>query len=182
MNTNKKLATLSLIALACFGTLKAQTSNDNLLAFNTVSNPKTEVIKAETNLTAPVVKSGTSSYDAREASFNENLAVIIHHGKNDPISGERYAKGFANGFASAEKTNNLPIYITAVHNDDAYEGPTYVEVFMNGQLWDYKDVAQLSPSDAGRLAPVIMDEYVKKYGRTKILPAKVKPVKVASLN
>jgi hypothetical protein len=182
MNLKKKAIGLSLIALSAFGTLKAQTSNDNLLAFNDKANPKTEV-KAENNkLTAPVIKSGTSSFDAAKASRNGNVSIIVAHGKNDPISGERYAKGFANGFASADKTGNKPIYITAVHREVNGDASTYVEIFIDGKLWDYKDHAQLSPKDAGYLLPTIMNEYVKEHGHGKILPVDVKPVLIATRN
>lgn len=181
MNARQKIATLSLIALGVFGTVKAQTSNDNKLAFN--GKAKTTKFTDNKDLTAPVVKKGASSAAAETASENGNLAIIIHHGKNDPISGERYAKGFAKGFESPQKTNNRPIYITAVHNDNAYDGPTFVEVFMNGQKWDYKDQYQFTPSDAGRLAPVIMDDFVKKYGSKKILPYRMsEPQQTVSMN
>ena len=43
MNAKKQIATLSLIALGVFGTLKARSSNDNLLAFNNASKNKAEI-------------------------------------------------------------------------------------------------------------------------------------------
>lgn len=181
MNSRQKIATLSLIALGVFGTAKAQTSNDNKLAFN--DNAKTTKITNDNELTAPVIKRGQSGFDASEASENGNLAVIIHHGQNDPISGERYAKGFAKGFESPQKTNNRPIYITAVHTEVNGTAPTYVEIFMNGQKWEYKDQYQFTPSDAGRLAPIIMDDFVKKHGSKKILPYRMgEPQQTVSMN
>ena len=145
-------------------------------AQNKTENKNQEKIKNSNNLTAPVVKPGESSYDARKASQNGNIAVIIAHGIDDPISGERYAKGFANGFARADKTGNKPIYITAVYREVKGNAPTYVEIFIDGLKWDYKDHFQLSPSDAGRLAPIIMNEYVAKHGTSKIIKGKPKTI------
>lgn len=172
MNTKTQLTALSLLAVISFSRLKIQPPRPNILAFNTASE-----IKPENHINAPVIKQGTSSFDAAKASRNGNLAVIIHHGEDDPISGLRYAKGFVIGFASSEKTNNKPIYITAIYKDKAYEGPTFVEVFMDGKKWDYQENFQFSPYDVGRLAPIIMNEFVKVNGSSKILSVQTAPVR-----
>ena len=170
MNAKKKLATLSLIALGAFGSLKAQSSNDNLLAFNGAS--KTTNLD-NNDLTAPVVKKGESGYDALVASRKGNLAIIVHRSKKDKLSGERYAQEFAKGFSNPKMTDDKPMYITAVYTEINGTASTYFEVFMDGQLWDYKDQAQFLPSDAKLLAPIIMKDFVKEHGNKKILPLKV---------
>jgi hypothetical protein len=126
------------------------------------------------DLTAPVVKTATNSFAAEKASRNGNLAVIIHHGKGDPVSGEKYAKGFANGFADPKATNNKPIFISAFHTERNGPAPTYVEVFMDGQKWNFKDHYQLTPSNAWKLKPLIMKEFTDLHGTSKIIKTTLK--------
>ncbi|MEO9804785.1 MAG: hypothetical protein ABJF04_16130 [Reichenbachiella sp.] len=180
MSVLKKTALgLSIVALTAFG-VRAQSANQ--LAFN--DNPKAKTALAEKKvLNAPVVQEHSGgSGRAFGASFDDNIAVHVFHGKNDPISGYRYAKGFANGFASREKTGNKPIYVTATFQDGAYSGPTFVNILIDGEEWEFEGEQDLSPQLAGKLLPTIMNDYVREHGHGKIIPEDQNIVMVASLN
>lgn len=167
MSALKKTAIgLSLIALSVFGA-KAQNANDNALAFN--EKAKSGVLTKK-NLTSPVVIEAESSYEGETASYDKNISVVIYHAKTDQISGNRYANGFAKGFTSAEKTNGKPIYATASFIPEARDNGTLVVFYMNGDIWSYKGKDSFSPSTAGKLLPIFMDDYVTKFGNGKILP------------
>jgi hypothetical protein len=145
----------------------------SLLAFLLSTIAFTQNKTRNNELTAPIVKTAKSSFDASEASRNGNVTVIIHRNINDKISGERYANVFAQGFASPQKTNNRPIYVTAFHSEFDGKAPTYVEFFMDGQKWDYKNQYVFRVGDAGRLLPAVMKDYVEKFGSEKILPSRM---------
>lgn len=199
MRALKKTAIgLSLIALA-FGA-KAQNANDNRLAFNGASGAKTEVPTKKANLNAPIVKQASSTYDAVVDSRGENLSLILIQAEKDPISGERYAKGFANGFTDREKTAGNPMYVTANYlpKEDGLS-TSFGMVFMDGAHWRYNgpdmivgDGANQSTIKNGQdsftifelsyLIDDIMKDYVKKFGHSKIIPEGQKAAFVASLN
>jgi hypothetical protein len=181
MNTAEKI-TSGLVALGLIFSLNAnaqKVSNDNKLAFNTSSGAKTETAAKKANLTAPVVKEAESSYDARSASWEGNVALIVHQAKSDTISGHRYAKGLANAFTQSDKTGGNPIYISSFYKE-ADASQTYVKIFVDGEQWDYKGHDLFTPNDAWKLIPLVMADYVKEHGKSKIIPATVDPVLVAS--
>ena len=103
MNAKKKIAILSLIALGAFGTLKAQSSNDNLLAFNDASKAKTE-ITIDNN--EPVLKEGHAGH-AQTISIKKSALVIhVSGGKNAKYSAEKYAKMLQIMFKDPKRTKN----------------------------------------------------------------------------
>ena len=173
----KTVAGLSLIALTAFGA-NAQNANDNKLTFN--DSAKTGLLEKK-DLTTPVIQKVETSYGAVSSSWDKNVSVMIFHGKNDQISGERYAKGFANGFASSEKTNGNPIYATANYVPEFTDGNTYVSLYMDGNTWKYKGKSVFTPKAASMILPIFMADYVEKFGAYKILPDNVKPTLVTSL-
>ena len=142
--------------------------------------PKAHLVKHV--LDAPVIKKHQGDYAAMKGSRGGNIAVHIYHAKGDPISGERYAKGMAKGFASPEKTGNKPIYITATYEDNCDDIPkSYVNVYIDGVTWKYNGNDNLSPQLAGKLAPQIMQDYVDEFGYGNIITEEQSPSITATL-
>ncbi|WP_442267636.1 hypothetical protein ACSIGC_08185 [Tenacibaculum sp. ZS6-P6] len=162
MNAKKQLATLSLIALGAFGTLKAQTSNDNLLAFNGAA--KTEVT---TNNNAPIIKVGHGG-DAETLSIkNSALVLYISGGTKDKYSAEQYAKMLQTMFKDAKRTN-YPTDISIVYQESQKDRVTLGSAYINGRTYDknggdYKDGdGILTPAQMVKLIPVLTAEHAKK--------------------
>jgi hypothetical protein len=131
MNAKKQIATLSLIALGAFGTLKAQSSNDNLLAFNDASKAKTEIVL---NNNEPVLKEGHSG-QAQTISIKKSALVIhVSGGKNAKYSAEKYAKMLQVMFKDSKRTKN-PTDISFVY-EESNRANTYAMVFSNGRRYD----------------------------------------------
>ena len=135
MNAKKQIATLSLIALGAFGTLKAQSSNDNqndnLLAFNDKANPKTEITL---NNNEPVLKEGHSG-QAQTISIKKSALVIhVSGGKNAKYSAEKYAKMLQIMFKDSKRTKN-PTDISVVY-EESNRNNTLAIVYSNGRKYD----------------------------------------------
>lgn len=131
MNLKKKAIGLSLIALGAFGTMKAQTSNDNLLAFNDASKEKTE-IKADTH--TPVIKTGHAG-DAQTISGQKSALVIyISGGTQAKYSAEKYAKMLQIMFKDNKRTPN-PTDISVVYGESK-RTHTMASVYSNGKTYD----------------------------------------------
>ncbi|RBW59546.1 hypothetical protein DS884_07370 [Tenacibaculum sp. E3R01] len=179
MNAKKQLATLSLIALSAFGTLKAQTSNDNLLAFNDVSKAKTEKT-APASMNAPVVKEGNSN-TAYMASKNKRIAIYVFGGTQGERTAAENAKILASAFADRRFTDK-PMYITAVHREINEDQPSYVKIFMDGKTYTKNNAATFTPRQVGGGIDVIAEDFVDDHGNHLIIPERVQPIKVATLN
>lgn len=131
MNAKKQIATLSLIALGAFGTLKAQTSNDNLLAFNDASKAKTEIVL---NNNEPILKEGHSG-QARTISGKKSALVIhVSGGKNAKYSAEKYAKMLQIMFKDSKRTKN-PTDISVLY-EESNRNNTLAIVYSNGRKYD----------------------------------------------
>lgn len=179
MNAKKKIATLSLIALGAFGTLKAQSSNDNLLVFNNASGAKTEVV-APVSMNAPVVKEGNSK-TAYFASENKRIAIYVYGGKQAERTAEQNAKILANAFADRRFTDK-PMYITAIHRETGENQPTYIRIYMNGKTYSKNNADAFTPRQVGSGIDVIAEDFVDEHGNHLVIPERVQPVKVATLN
>lgn len=130
MNARQKIATLSLIALGAFGTLKAQKSNDNLLAFN----DKVKTTKITDNNDAPVLKEGHSG-QAQTISIKKSALVIhISGGTNAKYSAEQYGKMLQIMFKDPKRTKN-PTNISVLFEESDRKG-TKLMVFSNGRKYD----------------------------------------------
>ena len=171
----KKAAILLALALT-FGAV-ATNANDN----GDKDNKNNTEATTENKLDAPVITEGKFSSAAR-ASLHENVSVFIQMGKDDPISGDRYAKAFANGFANREYTNGLPMYVTVVVSENAKDGPTMIAFFSDGGLEDYKGAEFHEPSFGTKLIPVVASDHVKENGYGNVIPETETPVVVASIN
>lgn len=71
------------------------------------------------------------------------------------------------------------MYISSLYKESDAEN-SYVAIFIDGEQWDYKGHEFFSPNDAWKLIPLVMADYVKEHGKSKIIPATVDPVLVAS--
>ena len=172
---NKKAALLLALTLS-FGAV-ATNANDN----GDKDNKNNTEATSENKLDAPVIKEG-NAHTAAKASLNKNVAVFIQMGKDDPISGDRYAKTFANGFANREYTKGLPMYVTVVISDEVKNGPTAVAFFSDGGFEDYKGAEFHEPSFGTKLIPVVASDHVKENGYDNVIPETETPVVVASIN
>ena len=130
MNAKKQIATLSLIALGAFGTLKAQSSNDNLLAFNDASKAKTEIVL---NNDAPVLEEGHSGRAQTISGKKSALVIHVSGGKNAKYSAEKYAKMLQIMFKDSKRTKN-PTDISVVY-EESNRANTYAMVFSNGRRY-----------------------------------------------
>ena len=164
MNTKKQLATLSLIAMVSFGTLKAQRSNDNLLAFNDAA--KTEVT---TNTIDPIIKMGHGGDAETLSGKNSALVLYISGGTKDKYSAEQYAKMLQVMFKDAKRTN-YPTDISVVYQESQKDRVTLGSAYINGRRHDknggdYKDGdGILTPAQIVKLIPVLTAEHAKKNG------------------
>ena len=131
MNAKKQIATLSLIALGAFGTLKAQSSNDNLLAFNDASKVKTE-ITVDNN--EPVLKEGHSGQAQSISGKKSALVIHVSGGKNAKYSAEKYAKMLQIMFKDSKRTKN-PTDISVVY-EESNRNNTFAIVYSNGYKYD----------------------------------------------
>ncbi len=131
MNAKKQIATLSLIALGTFGTLKAQTSNDNLLAFNNKANPKTEITL---NNNEPVLKEGHSGQAQTISGKKSALVIHVSGGKNAKYSAEKYAKMLQIMFKDSKRTKN-PTDISVLY-EESNRNNTLAIVYSNGRKYD----------------------------------------------
>ena len=183
MRPAKKIATgIAALGLIFALNAKAQsTANDNRVAFNGASGAKTEVTKKRDPLVAPVVKEG-GAYDARMASWDQNVSVIIYRDSTDSVAGELYAKSFANALAQTDKTGGRPIYATVVHKTGDYKGQSSVEFFVDGETWGFKGQYLFLPGDAWKLLPFVMKDYTDEHGYSKIIPETQKPTLIVASN
>ncbi len=175
MNKAKNLALATTLALGGIFSGKAQT-NDLAMA----NVPASSRASINSNLTQPDVRAHKGDGKAMQASFDGNIAIHTFHSKHDPISGFRYARGLANGFASRDKTGNNPIYITSTHQDNLDIPNTYSYVYINGITWKFEGNDVLSPKFIGQYAPLIMADYVKAHGKDKLIPINQEPNLIAS--
>ncbi|MEP2025833.1 MAG: hypothetical protein ABJH98_10680 [Reichenbachiella sp.] len=167
-------------SLYAAGVITLVVANSNELK----AQSKMDTMKKESSLlTAPnpiVAPSGEALKASVEAP---KISVIININENDPISEDRYAKGFANGFASREKTGDKPIYLTAVSVDERHDRATSVSFLINGHYYKYEwqpshgEAAQefdgkgVFPVDFGsKLIPLVMNKYVADHGYAYIIP------------
>lgn len=183
MRPAKKIATgIAALGLIFALNAKAQsTANDNRVAFNGASGAKTEVTKKRDPLVAPVVKEA-KRYDAASASLDENVSVMVYRDTTDSVAGELYAKSFANALAQSDKTGGRPIYATAVYKTGDYKGQSFVEFFVDGELWDFKGQDRFTPGDAWKLLPFVMKDYTDEHGYSKIIPETQKPTLIVASN
>lgn len=127
----KSVFALSIISLGVFGSLKAQTSNDNLIAFNTASGADTEIVKK----VDPVFEEGTSGA-ARNVSFrNPAIVLFISGGKDPKYSAEDYGKMFQAMFKDSKYTK-LPADIYVRYEESGKDRPTMASVFLGGTIYD----------------------------------------------
>ncbi len=168
MNAKTKIATLSLIALASFGTLKAQSSNDNLLAFNNASKAKTELKTKKAVMNAPVVKQGDAG-DATLASYDDRLAIHIT-GRNDAnMPTEKYATMLAGAFADRKYTDK-PMYITVTYSERDQEGETFATIYMDGSRYKTKDGYNVfTPEQIGKAIKTISNTHVTRHGDKHVI-------------
>jgi len=175
---------LKLFGAAVLTTAFMAVSNDNAqaqsMAHNSGDAAYAHVVKQKLN--APVVKAHTGDGAAMFGSAHGNIAVHIYHSKDDPISGYRYANGFANGFATSEKTGGKPIYVTATYEDGLDIEQSYVKIYMNGYAWEFNGNKRLTPQLAGQLLPQVMADYVEDFGSSNLIPEGQTPVMAASVN
>ena len=120
-------------------------------------------------LTAPIVEEHKGDFKAMMSSADKNISLHVYQSKNDPISGYRYARGFANGFASPEKTGDKPIYTTDTYEDGLDIPQSYVRIYIDGEAWTYDGSSKLSPQLAGMLLAQILDDYVVEHGTDKLV-------------
>lgn len=170
MNAKKQLATLSLIALGAFGTLKAQTSNDNLLAFNGAA--KTEVVtKSE-----PVLKKGSGGEARRISNMNKALVVHVSANKNDKYTPEQYGLMLQSMFKDSKRTD-FPTKISVLFEESEENLPTSFYAFINGHRFDKNGGVYVSGDGVLTTTEVVnlIPEITKQHAEKNNIAAVKKP-------
>ncbi len=163
-----------LLLIAGITTAFMLVANDNADAQTLASSSPTKTEKpsktSANKLNAPVVKAHQGDGAAMKGSWDGHIAVHIYRAKDDPISGERYAKGMAKAFSTPEKSGGKPINIIATYQESNYAPKSYVNIYIDGVTWKYDGSDNLTPNLARHLIPQIMKDYVAEFGDSKLIP------------
>lgn len=148
MSTKRQIATLSLIVLGAFGTIKAQDT--------------------KTKINAPIIKKGHAG-DAAIASNDDRLAIHII-GRNDGnLPPKKYATMLANAFADRKYTDK-PMYITVTYEKRDTAGETQAIIYMDGGDYKNKDGYNVfTPEQIGSAIKTISNIHVVRHGERHII-------------